>query len=281
MPTTPQLAPIVSAAWLESNLELDDSVVLDVRTTPEYGAGHIPNSISVPFDTPLSAWVTQRDGLLLELPEATDLFSTFSAAGITRHSVVVIVGSTGQPPYPQAGATRAAVTLMYAGVKHVSILNGGHPRWVAERRAVTATAPVVVPSDYAAALADDMFVDLDYVAGRIGLSTIVDARDTAVYSGEVAEPWADKAGHIPKAVSLPAPSMWNADGTYKDRCELQEMVDGALGGTGHDDEVIVYCGVGGYASAWLFTLTRVLGYNNVKMYDGSAQEWVRSHDMVR
>jgi thiosulfate/3-mercaptopyruvate sulfurtransferase len=74
--------------------------------------------------------------------------------------------------------------------------------------------------------------------------------------------------------------IWNEDGTYKSRRQLQDIVEGAVGAFCRDTEVIVYCGVGGYGSAWLFVLTAVLGYTNVKLYDGSAQEWVRYYDMV-
>jgi thiosulfate/3-mercaptopyruvate sulfurtransferase len=72
--------------------------------------------------------------------------------------------------------------------------------------------------------------------------------------------------------------MWNPDGSYRSRAELLEIVEPVLGPPG-PKQIIVYCGVGGYASSGLYTLVRVLGYSNVRMYDGSAQEWVRYYDM--
>jgi thiosulfate/3-mercaptopyruvate sulfurtransferase len=73
--------------------------------------------------------------------------------------------------------------------------------------------------------------------------------------------------------------MWNPDGTYKPVEVLRAMVEGAVG-VDRDQEIIAYCGVGGYASAWWFVLTQVLGYSNVRIYDGAAEAWVKSDSMV-
>ncbi len=272
-------SPVVSNAWLESHLDSPDVVVVDVRTADEYQAGHIRNAVNSPFEVPFSAWVTMRDDLLLELPDASDLFEVLGGLGITKHSRVVIVTSNGDPPYPLANATRVAVTMAYAGVPSVSILDGGYPQWVAEGRVTTTAVPTIDPSTYRGSVDDDLVVDTDYVATSIGRSLIVDARDANVYSGEVVEPWAEKAGHIPSALSLPATSIWNGDGTYKSRSELEAIAEQVVGERSSDREIIVYCGVGGYASSWLFVLSDILGYRDVKLYDGSAQEWVRYHDM--
>jgi thiosulfate/3-mercaptopyruvate sulfurtransferase len=128
-----------------------------------------------------------------------------------------------------------------------------------------------------------MFVPAAYVQKRGGEAVIIDARDAVVYDGGVTEPFADKPGHIPGARSLPAPWIWNEnpDGTYtyKDSKTLLTMASGVIGDPG-SQEIIVYCGVGGYASSWWFVFTQALGYQNVKIYDGAAQEWVKHYDMV-
>ncbi|MBN1173542.1 MAG: sulfurtransferase [Micromonosporaceae bacterium] len=271
--------PIVSTGWLAANSGQPGLIVVDVRTADEYAAGHIAGSISIPMVVPFSAWITMRDDLLLELPEASELFASLGAAGITKYSKVVLVTSTGEPPYPEANATRAADTLLYAGVKYVSILNGGYPKWVAEGRPTTTGVPVVTPVTYDGTVKASLFSTIDDVHSSIGQSLIIDARDANVYSGEVIEEWAQKAGHIPTAVSLPAPSIWNADGTYKSVPQLMALAMSAGVTLDRNQTIIVYCGVGGYASSWLYVLNRVLGYKNVTMYDGSAQEWVRFYDM--
>jgi thiosulfate/3-mercaptopyruvate sulfurtransferase len=270
---------IVSGDWLVAHRHLPGLVVVDIRTAAEYGAGHIAGSVNAPFEVPFSAWITMRDDLLLELPDTAELFGMLGSLGILPGSHVVVVTSAAQPPYPQANAPRVAETLRYAGVRRVSILDGGFPAWVAGGLPTTTEVPTVAPVTYQATVLADRFVDVDYVASRIGTALIVDARDADVYSGAVIEPWADKPGHIPTAVSLPAPLIWNADGSYLPRQQLAALAEGALGAHARDREIIVYCGVGGYAGSWLHVLADVLGYRDVKMYDGSAQEWVRAHDM--
>jgi thiosulfate/3-mercaptopyruvate sulfurtransferase len=281
------IAPIVATDWLEGNLGQEGLVIIDIRSPDEYAASHIPNSINIPFVVPFSAWITMRDDLLLEVPDVAYLFNVFGSAGITTHSLVVIVTSLGDPLSPPyyglANATRVADTLIYGGVKNVAILDGGYPKWAAELRPISTVPTNATPVTYNAEVNKEMFVSTEYVRKHIGKAVIIDARDAEVYFGVTIEPFADKAGHIPNARSLPTPWLWklNLDGTYtyKDTETLRAMASGVVGRY-KGREVIVYCGVGGYASSWWFVLTQVLGYENVKFYDGAAQEWVRYYDMV-
>jgi thiosulfate/3-mercaptopyruvate sulfurtransferase len=292
------ISPIVSTDWLSANKDREDLVVIDIRGAAEYGAGHIPGSINEPFVRtfdpcrgPSSNWIIgTKDCLWLELPDAKDLFRTIGSLGITPDSRVVIVTAPNpkEPPFfGLANATRVAVTLICAGVKNVAVLDGGYPKWAAEGRPTTkqATVPNAIP--YKGTVDRAIFVSGDYVKKHLGDALIIDTRDTDVYSGERCEPFAEKAGHIPGAKSLPAPSIWhlNADDgtyTYKDVATLRAMVSRVIGPSADPQrrEIILYCGVGGYTSSWWFVLTQVLGYQNVKFYDGSAQDWARNHPMV-
>jgi thiosulfate/3-mercaptopyruvate sulfurtransferase len=273
-----RLPPLVSGDWLQAHRDTAGLAVVDLRSATDYAAGHLPGSVNIPFEVPLSAWTAVRDDLLIELPDPEELASVLGANGIGRGSAVVLVGATGQPPYPLANATRAAVTLGHAGIDRVSILDGGYPRWLAEGRPTTTEVPAPAPVRCAPAAHGREFVDLAEVRAKIGRAVLVDTRDADVYAGTVTEPWAAKPGHLPTAVSLPSPLIWNPDGTYRSREELAATARSALGADRHA-EILLYCGVGGYASSWQFVLRRILGYTNVRMYDGSAQEWVRHHDM--
>lgn len=273
---TQGMEPIASTSWLGNNLSLKNLVIVDVRTSEEYDAGHIANSVSIPFVVPFSAWITMKEDLLLELPEKSELFNMLGSFGITKKSKVVLVGGTSDP-YAMAAAPRVADTLIYAGVKNVSILDGGYTKWVSEGRPVTTELPIITGKVFDGKIKSKIFVSKEYVESKIGKAVIIDARDAVVYSGEVIEPYAQKPGHIATAKSLPAPLMWNEDGTYKSTSELKELVEGIAD---KNDQIIVYCGVGGYASAWRFILTEVFGYKNVKFYDGSSQEWSKYYDMV-
>lgn len=275
-------SPIVSTSWLRENSSRANLVILDVRPDASYREGHIPKAVSAPFQTPISSWITMNDDLLLEVPPQAELFATIGALGISPSSWVVVVSAPnpGEPaPYGYAAATRVADTLIYAGVPNTSVLDGGYTRWVADAGAVTTEVPSVTPVTYSAEVRSSMFVSTDYVKSHIGRATIIDARDAEVYYGQTVEPFANKAGHIPTAKSLPSPWLWTADGMFKDVGVLGKMAFGATGWFGAH-EIIVYCGVGGYASATWFVLTQVLSYHNVKFYDGSAQLWVRTEPMV-
>jgi thiosulfate/3-mercaptopyruvate sulfurtransferase len=183
-----------------------------------------------------------------------------------------------------------ALTLIYAGVKNVAVLDGGFPKWVAEERETTTEPYEPSPGTYEGETDDALFVSIDYVGRHIRSDDILDARDADVYFGVTLEPFANKAGHIPNALSLPGPWIWklHEDGTYtyKDPETLDAMVSGVLRDPWRHkcrhwyQKIIVYCGVGGYASSWWYVLTQVLGYEGVKFYDGAAQEWAIYCDMV-
>jgi thiosulfate/3-mercaptopyruvate sulfurtransferase len=145
---------------------------------------------------------------------------------------------------------------------------------------------------YDGAVDETMLVSAEYVESKIGKSILVDARDEIVYDGTVTEPWAPDPGHISTARNLPTPTLWNVkiddQGnavyiTYKAWWTLWNMFLSAVVPMGVGwpylytylhKEIIVYCGVGGYASTVYFVLTRVLWYSgNVRFYDGSVQEW--------
>jgi thiosulfate/3-mercaptopyruvate sulfurtransferase len=270
---------IVSTDWLEGNL--NKVVILDIRSPGEYGDGHIPGAIN----SPEADWYIGDPFVepppWMELPADEDIFANIEAAGIKDNSLVVIVcrtvdaGPMAPAVYALAGATRVAVTLIYAGIENVAILDGGYEKWVADG-GIPSTAPVTPKSkEYEGDVNEEMFVSKDYVEDNIGTTVIVDSRDVDVYFGVTLEPWCAYPGHIPSATSLPVPWLWtftDGIGTYKDIAVLGDMAAGVVG-TPEPEEIIVYCGVGGYASTNYFVLSEVLGYENVKIYDGSAQEW--------
>ena len=279
--------PIVSTEWLNANGDMEGLVILDVRSDDAYAAGHIDGAVSEPFVVPFSAWITmpEETGFLLELPPESELFAAIGDLGIDTQSKVVVVAdpSPGEPAhYGPAGGARVASTLIYAGVADVAILDGGHTKWVADGYAVSTDDVAPIPVVFDGASNPWMFVSTEYVRQRAWWANLIDARDAAVYFGATIEPFAPVPGHIPTAMSLPTPWAYEEDMTFKSVETLDDMSSGVLGRRGHPfAEIIVYCGVGGYAGVWWYLLSQVLGYHNVKFYDGSAQAWVAAeHDMV-
>jgi len=277
---------IVSTQWLEDNIDDANLVLLDVRDADRYTAGHIPGSINVPSFP--NWWVNfmGEEWPWMELPEKEALFATIGNAGITGGSKVVVIARTVDSPSGPARfgvtlAARAAVTLIYAGIENVAMLDGGYAKWAAEGRA-TSTEPVTPTAETYTGIVDaTAFVTKDYVEDKVGKSTLVDTREADSYFGLEQDPSSERAGHIPTAKVLPAPWFWShtADEaaastymTWKNTSAIREIALTVLGEDG-DEEIIVYCGVGGYASPVYYLLTEVIGYTNVKFYDGSMQEW--------
>jgi thiosulfate/3-mercaptopyruvate sulfurtransferase len=274
------ISPLVSTDWLAEHLQDPGLVVLDIRSGSEYLIGHVPSAIQIPA----VLWTTMREFLQFELPEDEELFRLIGSAGITETFKVVVVHKVADPTRRTnsllADASRVADTLIYAGIKNVAILDGGYDRWKNEGRKTSGAIILPLPAVYRGQVNKDMLVAREHVEESIGKALIIDAREADVYFGATVEAFAPKAGHIPGAKSLPAPWIWNADGTFKTADILRELISGIIE-KDSAKEIIVYCNIGGYASAWWFVLTQVLGLKNVRLYDGSAQEWIRYADMVR
>ncbi len=270
------LEPFVSTGWLAAHLDDEDVVVLDLRSAADYAAGHIPGAISVPFSTD-SAW--SRSGeLTLEVPGDAELFKVIGDCGIGKASSVVLVGGIAQATtYPLIDTVRVAATLVHAGIHNVGILQGGYARWSTERRASTIDVPSVQPVTYGGPSDEDVFVGTEYVKSRLGKAVLIDTRAPDVYFGVTLDV-AGKPGHIPTARSLPAQWLWQATGEYVSAEHAQRLAIGVVG-TDKDAEIIVYCAVGGTASTWWYMLSQVLGYRDVKLYDGSAQAWAEDNDL--
>lgn len=275
-------SPLISSGPLDIIKDSKSVVVVDVRSEEEYLAGHVPGSINLPILMPESGWIVSGK-LLMELQPIENLEAMLSEAGITKKSKIVLVTGNSvpsEPPFVLANSTRVLATLHYVGVKEVAILDGGINNWI-ENGLPLETEPTLLPATTFEANPDEnLFVTTDYVKASIGSKIIIDTRDANVYSGEVIEPWASKAGHIPTAKSMPVVDVWNEDDTYKSKEELKELFKAAVGeDVSKDEEIIIYCGVGGYTSTGYFVLHDILGYENVKYYDGSAQAWVIENDM--
>ncbi|KAK3387971.1 Rhodanese-like domain-containing protein [Podospora didyma] len=277
---------LVSPWWLKACQSYLDLVVIDLRSADEYAAGHIPGSVSLPFE-PVSAWSQMEGSLLLNMPPSAELFATLGSIGVSNPSPatkIVLVNGVADPAFPQAASPRVATTIKYAGISEgrVAVLNGGFLAWVEEAYPTTTVVPTPAAKTYTAVENRSFLVNTEYVIANINKKSqgiyLIDGRGTAVYNGSVLEQWASRPGHIPSAVSLPAPNIWNADGSWKNPLELMAQLRGAVGTVGilqarTTGKFVVYCGVGGYASSWYFTLTRILGFENVVMYDGSYQEY--------
>jgi thiosulfate/3-mercaptopyruvate sulfurtransferase len=261
------IRPLVTTKWLADNIAQPGLVVIDIRNSDEYQAGHIPGAVNVPF----SSWAVSRGGLLVELPADDELLATIGSIGIKNDSRVVVVNKT-DTNFTLADAARVAYTLIYGGVKNVAVLNGGYNKWLKEKRPLSDETVKPKKLAYKGKINREMFVNKEYVAKKLGKSVIVDARSPDEFFGLTQDLFTDRPGHIPTATCLPAPWLWTDQGTYRPIKVIRAMVAGVVG-RDKSKEIVVYCGVGGFSGAWCFVMREMLGYTKAKVYDGSAQEW--------
>lgn len=262
---------LVTTQWLAEHrndpglvvVESDEDVLL-------YDTGHIPGAIKVDWHTELNDQVT-RDYL------TGDGFAELcSAKGIDRADTIVFYGDN----YNWWAAYALWVFSLF-GHEDVRLLDGGRQRWVAEGREITrehtnrpATRYPVIERDDAPLRAYRDQVLAHIAAGR----PLVDVRSPGEYSGELLhmpdypQEGAMRGGHIPGAVNKPWKQAANDDGTFKTAEALFATYRGELGLQPADD-VIAYCRIGERSSHTWFVLTHLLGYPQVRNYDGSWTEW--------
>jgi len=260
------IPPIVSVEWLSQNLNAPNLVIVDIRSFELFKMSHIPGAIHIPF----SDWVRQDEQRMLELPETQTLRELLGILGITADSTIVVVNKT-DTDWNRADATRVAWSCIVSGIQNVSVLDGGYNRWLNRKLPVTVDIVPSVTIHYDGVI-DPTVTIKTTVMDTIGKSAIIDARLPEDYFGLTKE-----KGHIKSALNLPAPWAYNTDGTFRDEADLKAMASGLIS-RDLQNEIIVYCEVGGFASTWWFILSEVLGYKNVKLYDGSFQEWSQDPD---
>ena len=268
----PAIEPIVSTEWLQREIGRPDLVILQFGTAEEFAKGHLPGAVAVDYGRQLIAPATEG-ALRVELPTVEMLQSVLRAKGVTATSRVVIVFDQ---PTTFVRAGRAFFTLEWAGLAgRVAVLDGGYPKWAREARYVATGAGRRVAPSTGLVLAPEMArrattADVVAAIGKAGMR-IVDARDTVFYQ-DLRDNQMPRGGHIASAVNLPFSTVTNADGTLRPRAELEALVRSA--GIGADEALVSYCHLGVQAS-WMYLALRVLG-RDVRMYDGSFDEWSRN-----
>jgi len=263
-----EIAPIVSADWLEANLDNPQLIILDVRKVEDYQAGHIPKSINSFY----RAWAYQRGGLYSEVPEVDDLQDMIGEAGIGMDSFVVVVGRTDTPQESYHSA-RVACTLQYAGIPNVAILDGGFNAWTRANKPLSTEPRRPVAKPFTAKPRREFLADKDYVKARLGKVLLLDVREPDIFSGKRKLDCISRTGHIPGAINMPTSCAFRKDGTFKTRPELAALAEAAIG-KDLSREVITYCDTGQCCPTWAFLLRELLGYRNIHLYDGATQEWM-------
>jgi thiosulfate/3-mercaptopyruvate sulfurtransferase len=266
--------PLVDAAWLQSNLDNESLVVVDVRDAVEnalpYATAHIPGAISAPYAS--SGWRLEIDGVPGQFPGEEAATKLISGLGIDNDAHVVIVPN-GTDSSEFGAATRVYWTFKVLGHDAVSILDGGARAWEAAGGPVTAEATTLEPATFTAAFRSELLATTADVQQAIADGvTLVDGRPAAQYRGESKSPVVQALGTLPGAVNIENSSLYSAENaSFADQATVAALAAGV--GLEADETNIAFCNTGHWASVAWFGISEVLGNENTSMYDGSMAEW--------
>ncbi len=261
---------LVETEWVAEHLN-DRKVRLvevDVDTTA-YDSGHIPGAVG---------WNWKKDTqqpIRRDIPDKTGVEALLGRSGVAPDTTVILYGDNNN-----WFATYAFWLLKLYGHADARIMNGGRKKWLDEGRPLTTEAPQVAPALYRAKEPEANLralrsLVLDSV-GKAGHG-LVDVRSPKEFSGELLAPenlpqeGAQRGGHIPGARNIPWGQAVREDGTFKPAAELKALYGGQ--GITPDKEIIAYCRIGERSSHTWYVLKYLLGYPNVRNYDGSWTEW--------
>jgi len=265
------IEPVVSVDWLAANLEKPNLVVLDVRRVEDYLAGHVPRSLSAFY----GGWAYKRAGLYTAIPDQQELDDLIGSAGIDFDSWVVVVGGV-ETPRESYKSARVACTLQYAGVPNVALLDGGIASWIKAKKPLETGLKRTKCKPFQGKYRTDLFADKAYLKSRLGKVVLLDVREREFFDGTRKMDCVPKAGRIPGAFNLPTSCAFNEDGTYKDKQALTVIAESAAG-KDRTREIVTYCDTGQCCPTWSYLMREMLGYRNVRIYDGAMQEWMQDN----
>lgn len=260
---------LVTTEWLEAHKGTEGLVVLESNEDVLlYDTGHIPGAIKIDWHTELN------DPIVRDYLEGEAFAELMSRKGISRDDTIVIYGDKSNW---WAAYTLWVFTLF--GHQDVRLLNGGRDAWIAQGLPLTRDVPTPAPTSYPVVQRDDSEIRAfkDDVLAHLG-KPLIDVRSPEEYSGErthmpaYPEEGALRGGHIPSAKSIPWATAAEADGRFKSHSDL---VDIYLTQQGFEpgEDIITYCRIGERSSHTWFVMKYLLGFTNVKNYDGSWTEW--------
>ena len=263
---------LVTTDWVAENKEREDVRLIESNEDILlYVSGHIPGAVQVDWTTDLNDPIT-RDYL-----SADKFAQLMNSIGVTPDTTVVFYGDKSN-----WWASYALWVFSLFGHKKVKLMDGGRAKWEAEKRELDRVVPSYPKTaEYPVPKRDDSpiraFRDqvLEHIKAKLPL---VDVRSPLEYTGErlhmedYPNEGALRGGHIPGAVNVPWARAANEDGTFKTAEQLRAIYCDEKG-LGQSDDVVVYCRIGERSSHTWFVLTHLLGFENVRNYDGSWTEW--------
>jgi len=266
--------PLVTAEWLNAHRADPDLVVLDIRSAIDgggaqaYATAHIPGSVHSDYDK--GGWRVTRNNVPFMVPTKAELEKLIGDLGVDEDSHVVVVPA-GVNVLDFGSAARTYWTLKYAGVKDVSILDGGVAAWRQAGFPVESGAKTPSPKIFTATIDKSILAeasDVEAIEAKGG-ATLVDARPASFFFGKEKAPASQAYGHIPRAVSVDSAGFYDPKtNRLKPKAELAGVADAVPAGP-----AVSYCNTGHWAASDWFVLHELLGRNETRLYAGSMVDW--------
>jgi thiosulfate/3-mercaptopyruvate sulfurtransferase len=259
---------LVTADWAEKNLGTDGIVFLEVdEDTTAYDGGHLPGAVKINWTTEL------QDPVRRDIVDKDQFAQLLSAKGVKSDDTVVLYGGNNN-----WFAAYAYWQFKLYGHADVKLLDGGRKKWELDGRTLT-TDVVERPATTYTAQDPDLSIRAfrDEVVDSIGKKNLVDVRSPDEFSGKILAPahlpqeQSQRPGHVPSAINIPWSKAANEDGTFKSDEDLAKLY--AEEGYDADKPTIAYCRIGERSSHTWVVLHELLGYGDVKNYDGSWTEY--------
>ncbi len=261
---------LVDTDWVQAHLDDPSVRLIDLSNKQEdYDAGHLPGATYVNLSADLTNPEDPTQGQILTQDQLSALLSHL---GITADTTVVFYDANSN-----LIAARAFWALKYYQHADVRIYNGGVKQWLAAGQALVTDVPTYAPSEYVAQDADlAIRTTTEYVVDHLDDENVVmcDTRGPNEYAGTDVR--AARGGHIPGALNVEWVNAVNDDGTFKDAADLYKLYTTA--GFVPEKEIITYCQTGVRGAHTWFVLRELLGYPNVRNYDGSWAEYGNRDD---
>ena len=260
---------LVTIQWLAAHLDDSNVVPIEVdEDTGLYDQGHIPGAVGWDWSKDLHHPVNR------DYVDKEGLNRLLRRAGVEAGTTVVLYGGNNN-----WFAAYAYWLMKYRGFDSVKLLNGGRKKWELEQRELTQDSRPQNQTSFSISGPDrpEIRALRNDVLSAAGSATFVDVRSPQEFSGEKLAPdhlpqeQPYVGGHVPGARNIPWAQAANEDGTFKDYEDLQEVYGGS-GVTG-EGETIAYCRIGERSSHTWFVLKELLGYSQVRNYDGSWTEY--------
>jgi thiosulfate/3-mercaptopyruvate sulfurtransferase len=259
---------LVSADWAEENLNTDGVVFVEVdEDTSAYEGGHIPGAVRVDWKTEL------QDQVVRDFIDKAGFEKLLSEKGIGNDDTVVLYGGNNN-----WFAAYAYWYFKLYGHNNVQLLDGGRKKWELDGRELSKDLPDRKQTSYTAQEPDNSIRAFRQEAiDAIGVKNLIDVRSPDEFSGKILAPahlpqeQSQRPGHIPTALNVPWSKTANEDGTFRSDDEIRAIYQDV--GLDESKPTIAYCRIGERSSHTWFALHELLGYSDVKNYDGSWTEY--------